>query len=194
MTSSIHELSDNVGSHEKQEQIDSHFQPPIPPGRNYESIATSLVYSEPVPHPGSTHSMAPGQYPYPDPYYRSIFAPPPQPYTGVHLQLMGIQQQGVPLPSDAVEEPVFVNAKQYHGILRRRQSRARLESQNKVIKSRKPYLHESRHLHAIRRPRGCGGRFLNAKKDDEHHEDSTHEENSNLSSDKSAMAASSGTS
>jgi nuclear transcription factor Y alpha len=81
--------------------------------------------------------MAPGQYPYPDPYYRSIFAPPPQPYTGVHLQLMGVQQQGVPLPSDAVEEPVFVNAKQYHGILRRRQSRARLESQNKVIKSRK---------------------------------------------------------
>ncbi|EOA38554.1 hypothetical protein CARUB_v10010359mg [Capsella rubella] len=188
---SIHQLSENIESHEKQEQRDSHFQPPTPPGRHYESIATSLVYSEPIPHPGSTHSMAPGQYPYPDPYYRSIFAPPPQPYAGVHVQLMGMQQQGVPLPSDAVEEPVFVNAKQYHGILRRRQSRAKLESQNKVIKSRKPYLHESRHLHAIRRPRGCGGRFLNVKKDDEHHEDS-HEDNSNLSSGKSAMAASSG--
>lgn len=50
---------------------------------------------------------------------------------------MGVQQQCVPLPSDAVEEPVFVNAKQYHGILRRRQSRAKLESQNKVVKSRK---------------------------------------------------------
>ncbi|KAL0407531.1 UNVERIFIED_CONTAM: Nuclear transcription factor Y subunit A-7 [Sesamum latifolium] len=174
-------------------------------------------------------------YPYPDPYYRGIFAPcetqpyPSQPYAPqpmVNLQLMGIQQAGLPLPSDSVEEPVFVNAKQYHGILRRRQSRAKAGSEHKFAKARKrpkdknarpfhgtlqfsdasgqsvqlsshqeedtitilpsnilvvmvenllnvfeirdkgtqrqkqpPYLHESRHLHALKRARGMGGQF-----------------------------------
>lgn len=44
----------------------------------------------------------------------------------------------VPLPLDVAEDgPIYVNAKQYHGILRRRQSRARLEAQNKLVKARK---------------------------------------------------------
>ncbi|XP_055630849.1 nuclear transcription factor Y subunit alpha-like isoform X1 [Toxorhynchites rutilus septentrionalis] len=68
---------------------------------------------------------------------------------------------------ESEEEPLYVNAKQYKRILKRRQARAKLEAQGKIPKERPKYLHESRHRHAMNRVRGDGGRFHSCMKSED---------------------------
>lgn len=145
-------------------------------------------------------------------YYRQNSMGQPQ---GIRLDMPGLAQghqamdpsKGLtPLRSHAPnsdDEPLYVNAKQYQRILKRRVARARMEEKRRQMwlialkqregqknggnadlseewvsgllaldeEAKKPYLHESRHKHAMRRPRGPGGRFLTTeeirKRDDE---------------------------
>lgn len=165
MTSSVQDFSDNNGTDEQLKQlqsdngIQSHVNGNFQPG----VALPSAGYIMPPNHLEVGNTMASTSYPYIDPYFGSMIAA----YAGqpvIHPNMMGVQQPVMPLPTGAFE-PVYVNAKQYRGILRRRESRAKAEAENKLIKSRKPYLHESRHLHALKRARGCGGRFVNSKSD-----------------------------
>lgn len=77
------------------------------------------------------------------------------------------QMQGtpnVPVGGETGEEPLYVNAKQYHRILKRRQARAKLEALGRIPKERQKYLYESRHRHAQNRQRGQGGVFVSGGK------------------------------
>ena len=79
---------------------------------------------------------------------------------GAGTGMQSVQRLPIAGQSDMLEEePLYVNAKQYHRILKRRQARAKLENDGRIPKERRKYLHESRHKHAMNRVRGEGGRF-----------------------------------
>ncbi|OTB08756.1 hypothetical protein M426DRAFT_18833 [Hypoxylon sp. CI-4A] len=113
------------------------------PGRRLSQVTSPGVPSAPM----MNHTNARPAVPPPMPPTQSM--PPPQ---------------SPEMTAGAEESPLYVNAKQFHRILKRRVARQRLEEALRLTsKGRKPYLHESRHNHAMRRPRGPGGRFLTAE-------------------------------
>ncbi|KAK4372992.1 hypothetical protein RND71_008376 [Anisodus tanguticus] len=122
--------------------------------------ATNTLRQPQVQH---NHPMDSLSYPWADTYFGRLVAT----YGSnaiIYPQMVGVTSTRVALPLECTESlPIYVNAKQYSAILKRRQVRAKLEAQNKLVKDRKPYLHESRHRHAMKRARGSGGRFLNTK-------------------------------
>ena len=48
-----------------------------------------------------------------------------------------IATQRLPVAMETLDEPLYVNAKQYHRIIKRRQARAKLEAEGKIPKARK---------------------------------------------------------
>ncbi|URD77763.1 Pex2 / Pex12 amino terminal region [Musa troglodytarum] len=113
------------------------------------SLGASEAICEPPRHDWS-QPFACISYPNADTYYGSFLTAYGL-HATIHPPMSGMAPYAcVTLPSEtAAEEPTYL--------------RARLKAKNKLVKTQKPYVQESWHLHAMKRARGSGGRFLDTK-------------------------------
>jgi hypothetical protein len=73
----------------------------------------------------------------------------PAPDSQEHRLSLGfVPHNSLQQEEDADEEPLYVNAKQYHRILKRRAARARLEELNQLIRQRKVSMARSTRSHS----------------------------------------------
>jgi len=107
--------------------------------------------------------------------YQTDFQPVPQaknpnPFASIPFYFPFLGTYRRPLPPELIEEePIYVNPRQYERIIKRRIQKASRGLKSDPIaldKNKSPYKHLSRHLHAKRRIRGKGGRFLSKEEAD----------------------------
>ncbi|KIW25937.1 uncharacterized protein PV07_09071 [Cladophialophora immunda] len=94
---------------------------------------------------------------------KNVFASWKQQANGkISTEIQSVQAQEEIAAGGAEKSPVYVNAKQFHRILKRRVARRKLEEQLRLSSKGRNGLHEFGRNHPMRRPRGPGGRFLTA--------------------------------
>ena len=71
-----------------------------------------------------------------------------------------IATQRLPVAMETLDEPLYVNAKQYHRIIKRPQARAKLEAEGKIPKARKVsscglFFFKAKEFLVVKKATGC---------------------------------------